>query len=89
MSLEGLVTDSLNLPGVQTLRHVSSNGQHTFESISTDPVGPDCCATRALNGTKRITFIDTPREGKPAISQGVCPCVILRFPPPFWRREHP
>lgn len=67
MSLEGLVTDSLNLPGVQTLRHVSSNGQHTFESISTGPVGPDCCATRALNGTKRIMFIDTPREGKPAI----------------------
>lgn len=36
MSFEGLVTDSLNLPGLKTLRHVSSNGQHTFESISID-----------------------------------------------------
>lgn len=70
MSLEGLVTDSLNLPGIKTLRHVSSNGQHTFESVSTDPDGPPCCTVPELspNGTKRLVFIDTPREGRPARS---------------------
>jgi transposase len=71
VSLEGLVTDSLNLPGIRTLRHVSSNDQHTYESISVEPAGEPCCDAwlqkRRLNGTKRQVFVDTPREGRPAI----------------------
>ncbi|WP_375283423.1 ISL3 family transposase [Sphingobium yanoikuyae] len=71
MSLEGLVTDDLNLPNVQTLRHISSNGQHTYESVSIAPKGVACClmgaADRRPNGTKRQMFVDTPREGMPAI----------------------
>lgn len=56
MSLEGLVTDSLNLPGLKTLRHVSSNGQHTYESVSTDPYADPCCSAPnwSPNGTKRL-----------------------------------
>lgn len=71
MSLEGLVGDSLNLPNLKTLRHVSSNGQHTFESASVAPEGAPCCDAwqmhRRPNGTKRQVFVDTPREGLPAV----------------------
>lgn len=43
MSFEGIVSDSLNLPNVRTLRHVVSNGQHTYLSQSVDPEGEPCC----------------------------------------------
>lgn len=66
---EGIVSDTLNLPGLRTLRQVSSNGQHTYESVSIEPEGPPCCTVpdRKPNGTKTVMFIDTPREGRPAI----------------------
>lgn len=66
---EGIVSDTLNLPGLRTLRQVSSNGQHTYESVSIEPEGPPCCTVpdRSPNGTKTVMFIDTPREGRPAI----------------------
>lgn len=71
MSLEGLVEDDLNLPNVRTLRHVVSNGQHTFESQSVEPMRPACCdyhpSTKDRNGRKRQHYIDTPRDGLPAI----------------------
>ena len=71
MIFEGIVSDSLNLPNVRTLKHVSSNGQHTYESVSIEPEGEACCllfkASRFPNGFKAQQFIDTPREGRPAI----------------------
>ncbi|MDF0543316.1 ISL3 family transposase [Sphingobium sp. H39-3-25] len=66
MSLEGLATDTLNLPNVKTLRHVVSVGQHTYESASINPTG-QCCMFARPNGTKRQVFADTPREGMPAV----------------------
>lgn len=50
---------------------MSSNGQHTYESVSVTPDGSPCCILwhqgRRPNGTKRQMFVDTPREGRPAI----------------------
>jgi transposase len=66
VSLEGLATDTLNLPNVKTLRHVVSVGQHTYESASINPTG-QCCMFARPNGTKRQVFADTPREGMPAV----------------------
>jgi transposase len=71
LTLEGIVSDNLNLPNLKTLKHVSSNGQHTYLSQSVEPVGTPCCllweAMRFPNGFKSQQFIDTPREGRPAI----------------------
>jgi transposase len=72
VSLEGLVTDTLNLPGVTTLKHVSSDGQHTYEARGTSPapLGPCCLLfdpTKGRAGTQWRMFTDTTRDGQPAI----------------------
>jgi transposase len=83
VSSEGLVTDTLNLPGVKTLSHVASDGQHTYGARGTNPrpLYP-CCRlfdpTKGRAGTQGRMFVDTTREGQPAlihyrIQKWVCP----------------
>nr|WP_243852836.1 ISL3 family transposase [Sphingomonas naasensis] len=52
------------------MRHVFSNGQHTFESKTVAPRGDPCCAhwaKRWPNGFRSQQFIDEPRGTFPAI----------------------
>lgn len=69
---EGPVTDTLNLPGVRTKKHIYSNGQHTYlaAGIEPKPAAPCCLlfeAQAVKNGTSPRMFIDTTRDNKPAI----------------------
>lgn len=66
------MSDTLNLPGVRTVKHVYSNGQHTYlaEGIDPAPAGPCCLLFKekaVRNGKVERIFIDTTRDGKPAV----------------------
>ena len=72
MISEGEVSDTLNLPGVRTKKHVYIDGQHSYlaEGENPAPDGPCCLlfAEKAVkNGTVGRKFVDTTRDGKPSL----------------------